>query len=335
MYRASRLYATNGSLWAYLQATSHVYRKLKGEAPPVTAALASTFRCQCNCVHCFSAVKGRDNSHEMSTEELKKAIDQFKALGALLVIFSGGEPLLREDIFDLVAHAHGIGLLTRISTNGFLLTRERVAELKQAGLNQCGVSIDDADPATHDRLRGLPGCFERAVQGLRYLNEYRINSKILVYAARRNVAEGLERIIDLGRRLHVFSVYILIPVAAGRWADAQGEVLSNEEMARILELYDFKFVHLEFSTMESMCCAYDKLLVYVGATGDVTPCPYVPYAIGNLRKEPLADIWRRHVSALQLEYRGGCPMNDEKAREALRMHTESVQIPRSTKQKEA
>jgi MoaA/NifB/PqqE/SkfB family radical SAM enzyme len=335
LYRASRLYATNGSMRAYLQAASHIYRKLTGQAPPVTAALALTFRCQCNCVHCFAAVKGRDIDHEMSTEELKDVINQLKALGSILAIFSGGEPLLREDIFDLVAHAHDIGLLTRISTNGFLLTRDCVAELKKAGLNQCGVSIDDADPATHDRLRGLPGCFERAVQGLRYLNEYNVNSKILVYAARRNVTEGLERIIDLGRRLHAFSVYILIPVATGRWAGSQSEVLSKEEMDRLLKLYDLKFVHLEFSTMETMCCAYDKLLIHIGATGDVTPCPYIPYAIGNIHKEPLIDIWRRHVSALRLEFRGGCPMNDEKAREALQIHTKSVLDPRHKQQKEA
>lgn len=323
-YRATRLYGTNRSLRAYAQAGSYIYRQLKGQAPLITVTLAPTFRCQGSCVHCFAAVKGRDRSDEMSTEELKGAIDQLRALGSLLIIFSGGEALLREDIFDLIAHAHDIGLLTRISTNGYLLTRERVAELKRAGLNQCGVSIDDADPATHDHLRGLPGCFERAVQGLRYLHDYKINSKILVVASRRNVTEGLERIIDLGRKLQVFSIYILIPVAAGRWADAPDEVLSEEEMARVRKLYDFKFVHFELHTPESMCCAYNKSIIYVGATGDVTPCPFIPYEMGNIRKEPLADIWRRHVAALRLECRGGCPMNDEKARRALRSHTEFV-----------
>jgi MoaA/NifB/PqqE/SkfB family radical SAM enzyme len=75
----------------------------------------------------------------------------------LQVAFSGGEPPLREDIVELVRHAHDIGLLTRISTNGLLLDRELVSRLKRAGLTPCGVSIDDADPETHDRLRGLLG----------------------------------------------------------------------------------------------------------------------------------------------------------------------------------
>ena len=324
LYRATRLYTSNGSLRAYRQAAFHIYLKLKGQAPVITATIATTFKCQSNCIHCFAAVKGRSGSDEMSTEALKDAIDQLKALGAVLIIFSGGEPLLRKDLTDLVAHVHKRGLLTRLSTNGYLLTRERVAELKRAGLNQCGVSIDDADPTEHDRLRGLPGCFERAVQGLRYLHEYKINSKILVYASRRNVTEGLKRIIELGRRLKVLSVYILVPVAAGRWAESHQEVLSEEEMARVRKLYDFNFVHLEFPTAETMCCAYDKLTIYIGATGDVTPCPFIPYEIGNIHKEPLADIWRRHVSALRLECRGGCPLNEEKSREDLKRHAASV-----------
>jgi MoaA/NifB/PqqE/SkfB family radical SAM enzyme len=260
----------------------------------------------------------------MSTEEMKDAIDQIKALGTLLLIISGGEPLLRKDILDLVAHAHKIGLLTRISTNGFLLTKELVVELKRAGLNQCGVSIDDADPDTHDRLRGLPGSFDKAVQGLRYLSDYKINSKILAYASRRLVTEGLERIIDLGRQLNVMSVWILMPVAAGRWADSHQEILTEEEMARVRSLYDLKFVHFEFPKAKTMCCAYDKALIYICPNGDVTPCPYVPYEMGNIRKEPLSDIWRRHVSLLQLESRGECPMNEKKAREALRTHTDTV-----------
>lgn len=322
--RAARLYRTNGSLRAWLQAATHVYRKLSGQAPPTTATLALTYLCQCKCDNCYAAVDGRNGVDEMSTEELKVVIDQLKGLGALQLIFTGGEPLLREDLFDLVAHAHDIGLITRISTNGLLLTRTCVAELKRAGLNQCGVAIDDADPDTHDRLRGLPGIFEKAMQGLRYLHEYDLDSKIVTYASNRNVPEGLERIIELGRQLKVKSVYINIAYASGRWSNAHHEVLSDEKMALVSKLHDSVFVHLEFPTSQTMCCAYNKEFVYVNAMGEVTPCPVVPFVIGNIRNEPLADIWKRHVSTLCLESRGKCPMNEEKAREALRAHAASV-----------
>jgi MoaA/NifB/PqqE/SkfB family radical SAM enzyme len=327
--RAARLYRTNGSLRAWQQAAAHIYLKLAGQAPPTSATLASTYRCQCKCDNCYAAVDGRNGVDEMSTEELKAVIDQLKGLGSLQLIITGGEPLLREDIFELIAHAHNIGLLTRISTNGFLLTRTCVAELKRAGLNQCGVAIDDASPDTHDRLRGQPGIFEKAIQGLRYLHEYDLDSKIITYATNRNIPEGLERIIELGRELKVRSIYINIPYASGRWYNAQLEVLSAEKMTLVSKLHDSAFVQLEFPTLQTKCCAYNKAFVYVNAMGEVTPCPVVPFVIGNIKDEPLADIWRRHVSSLRLEFRGRCPVNEAKAREALRAHAASV-LARST-----
>ncbi len=324
LHRAVRLYWKGRSLRALRQAGTYVRRTLAGRSPPVTATLACTFRCQCSCVHCFAAVEGRDTLDELTTEEAKSALDQAAALGTLQVIFSGGEPLLRDDLSDLVAHAHALGMLTRVSTNGALLTRDRVGELKRAGLTQCGISIDDPDPAVHDRLRGLPGLFARAMEGIGHLREFGIFCKVLACASRRNVTDGLERIIDMGRRLGVTSVYLLTPVAAGRWAGAHDEVLSEDEAARVRGLLDPTFVHMELPTAGSNCCAYSRGTFYIGASGDVTPCPYVPYALGNLRTEPLADIWRRHVCALDLRTYGTCPLNDEADHAALQAHADAV-----------
>ena len=324
LYRAALLYWSARSPQAWLQAASYLRLRMAGHSPPVTITIAPTYRCQCRCVHCFAAVAGRKGGDELTTDQWKQVIDEAKGIGTLQVIFSGGEPLWHEDIVELVAHAHDAGLLTRVSTNGLLLTRQRVARLKRAGLTQCGVSIDDRDPAVHDRLRGLPGTFARAMEGVRNLREFGIFCKILVYASRRNVTAGLERIIEMGRELGVTSVYILLPIAAGRWDGAYHEALGDEEMARVRALQDAKFVHMELPNAEAQCCAYSKAVLYVCAGGEVTPCPYVPYALGDVREEPLADIWRRHTSALRLESRGRCPMNAVDAREALRAHAQSV-----------
>lgn len=324
LFRAARLYLFRGSIHIWQQAGRYIYLRLAGKAPPLLVSIAPSYRCQSKCGHCYAMVKGRDSTDEMPTEKWKAIIDQSKMIGALQIIFTGGEPLLRKDIFDLVAHARRIGLFTRITTNGSLLTRKVVAKLKQAGLNQCGVSIDSADADTHDRLRGLPGAFERAIQGLRLLRLYNIDSKLMTYATHENITGELERIIDLGRKLQVRSVYIMIPVAAGRWANSPHVVLSEAEMARLRKLQDYTFVHLEFPSTTTMCRAYNKAFVYVNTMGEVTPCPAVPYVIGNLQYESFTDIWRRHVSALRLESRGECPMNEDRARKALREHAASV-----------
>lgn len=323
MSRAVRLYINSRSLRVWMQPLNYIYRKLRGYSPPVTCIFAVTSRCQCSCPHCCAAAENT-HSKEMSTRKALDLIDQVKALGALQIMFTGGEPLLRRDIFDLIAYANKAGLLTRISTNGALLTRENVAELKRAGLNQCGVSIDDADPETHDRLRGVPGLFEKATQGLRYAREYGIVGKLNTYACHDNIIDGLERIIQLGKKLQVSTVYISYPIAVGRWADSPHEVLSKEEMVRLRGLYDYGLVHMEFPTAKTMCCAYNNSILHINKIGAVTPCPVVPYSIGDLREEPLASIWRQHTSVLRLEYRGGCPMNDEAARKALLTHTTSI-----------
>ncbi len=224
----------------------------------------------------------------------------------------------------MVVHAHKIGLLTRVSTSGILLTRERVAELKEAGLGQCGVSIDDPDPATHDRLRGAPGTYERAMQGVEYLREAGIRSKMLVCTARRIVTEGLERLIAEARRRGMMGVYLLLPTAAGRWEGTYEVVLNPLETESVRGLLDLTTVHMELATRRTNCCAYRKKVFYVGASGDVTPCSFVPYPIGNIRREPLADIWQRHTKLLRLRTYGTCPLNDEADRAVLRAHCEAV-----------
>jgi len=325
--RGARLYFKNGSGRAWVQGTSYLLRRLSGRAVPLSVCLATTYRCQCSCPNCYAAARERESAREMSTEEVRAVIDQVKVLGAIHLNITGGEPLLREDIFDLVAYAHNIGLITRISTNGYLLTPERVAALHRAGLNQCGIAIDDADPATHDRLRGLPGLFERATQGFRLLHEYGIESRLMTYACHGNMPPGMERILGLARRLGVRSVHMNFPYASGLWAEAFDEVFSADDMDQLRRFQGFMkspLVLLEFPTPEARCLVAKKNFVYINASGKVTPCPVVPYVIGSVRDEPLTSIWKRHADLLRMDYRGNCPMGEPAAREALRAHAAAV-----------
>jgi MoaA/NifB/PqqE/SkfB family radical SAM enzyme len=262
---------------------------------------------------------------EMSGEQAKDVISQIARLGVPHMIFAGGEPLLREDLPELIAHAHQLGIVTRMSTNGLLLTRERVRELKRAGLDVCGVSLDSPDAEVHDRLRGVPGTFDRAVRGLRYLREEGVFTKLLGCASRENVSSGgVERLIELGRELRVSTIYLLLPIMAGRWADAQHEVLTGSEMDYVRGLHDFTRIHMELAAPDNICCLSSKGVLCVRAGGDVTACPYVPFGMGNVNAEPLAAIWARHAAALEVVTPGHCPLNVPAAREELRLHSEAV-----------
>ena len=324
VYRMSRLYASNRSLRALRQLFRFAVRRLFLRPVPANVSIALTYRCQCRCQHCYSNAPDRQNHEELTTGELKSVIDQVRRLGALQVIFSAGEPLLRDDLEEIIRHAHRAGLLTRLNTNGLLLDRARAARLKKAGLTQCAVSIDHADADVHDALRGVPGAFDRAVQAIKHLREAGIPCQICTYASRILIPDGLKAIVALGRQLGVMSVYFFWPVAAGRWNSAFDRMLSANDRAVVRTLQDPTFVHLELPSSRTRCDVIIKRILFISPRGDVTPCPFVPLALGNVTRRPLEEIWDRHCAALKLDYQDDCIMNDIAQREAMERHVQGV-----------
>jgi MoaA/NifB/PqqE/SkfB family radical SAM enzyme len=323
-YRAVRLYASSRSWKAWLAAGSHYLKKLRGIPTPTFVTLAVTYRCQCRCVHCYSDSPDRPHEDEMTTAELKSVIRQVRDLGSLAIHFSGGEPLLRKDIFELIAYARGLGLLTRVNTNGLLVNAESARRLKAAGLTECGVSLDSAEPSVHERFRGTPGLHARALSAIRALRRFGIPCRVMTVALKSQVTEGLDRMIKLGRREGARYMYILLPIAVGGWDDTPEEVLTATERARIRELQDLTFAHLEMPTASTNCCVYRRSILYVSANGNVTPCAFVPFVLGNIHDQPLERLWRRHCASLSLECRGDCPMNIPWQKGALRKHVDDV-----------
>lgn len=324
VYRTTRLYCSNRSLGAWGHLLWHMSRRPFNRSLVPFITISPTYRCQCRCVHCCANAAQRDHRDELETWEVKSVIDQAKGLGVLQVTFSGGEPLLREDIVELVQHAHRRGLLTRINTNGLLLDRSLVRELRKAGLTQGAVSIDDTDPETHDRLRGLRGAHAKALKGITNLLEAGILCQISTYASRRNLTEGLQRIISLGRRLGVLSIYIILPVAAGCWEGQLDERLTEEEQAKARALQIPGFVFLELPSARTLCGVSAKTVLFVSPRGDVTPCPFVPFAFGNIRERTLNELWTCHCRSFDMVCRGQCIMNDPVRRDELRRHVDSV-----------
>jgi len=325
--RAGRLYLKNGSVRAWIHGISYALRRLAGQAVPQTAFLAVTYRCPCRCPFCYAALEGRDRAEEMPTGELKAVIDQVKAIGAINLVITGGEPLLREDIAELVAHAHRIGLITRLATSGILLTRDRVRALSRVGLNRCGVAIDDADPAEHDRLRGVPGLFDLAMQGFRLLEEHGIEGRLISHATHENLPRGLEDMLVLAKRLGLRSVHFNIPAPVGRWDESFEVALSEEEMERLRRLRRPRrcpHILIEFPTPRTRCLASKGGILYINALGEVTMCAVIPFPLGNLRAEPLSQIWKRNIAVLRLDHRGNCPTGHREAMEAYRAHSAAV-----------
>ncbi len=318
LYRGLRLYSSGRSYKSWGLLIKHLYRHCIGESVPDLVTIGLTYRCQCNCVHCSSNVPNMENTAELETGQVKTIIDQVRKLGFIRVTFFGGEPLLRKDIVELIRYANQAGMITRVNTNGWLLNRELVAQLKEAGLTLCDVSIDDPDPHKHDALRGLRGLYEKAVEGIGLLKEFNILCQIVTYASKRNIPSGIEQIIQLGRKLGVFAVSIVFPMAAGCWYDSFDVLLTEEEKEKVRNLGDAHFVHVELPTQHSRCSVSKKSAVYISPEGNVTPCPFIPYAIGNVKDQDLEKIWHKFSRGPEFGLAGDCPMNSLKSREGLK-----------------
>ncbi len=321
--RTLRLYWANGSPRAWIRLLTYPVAALRAGRPPIFVDIAATHRCQCRCVHC-SAAAHADGGQELTTAEIRALLDQAASMGVLQVTFTGGEPLLRADMLELIRYAVRLGLLVRLNSNGLLLTRRRIHELKRAGLVLCGVSLDHPRPGDHDRLRGMPGLYERAIRGMRLLHDAGILCQLQVYVSQGTAGNGIRQIIALGRQLRVYSIFVFFAIASGRWESAFDELLTPEQEADVRSLQDPGFVNVELATAHTPCCGFARKLLYVNASGNVTMCPFVPYTMGNIRKEGIGAIWRRHAAMADPAYGGRCPMNTSLDREVVKAHADSV-----------
>lgn len=303
-----------------LQPLLRVFRPLFG----VTVMAGVTYRCQCGCPHCGTRPYADPSKTELTEEELLGLARRAAALGAGGLYLFGGEPLLFPGLTRLVKEASRLGLVCTIDTNGLLLDAEKAAELKAAGLDRAGISLDSAEEAEHDRLRGCPGAYRAALAAVKHCREAGVEVCVSTYATRESLRSGgLDGVIALARSLGV-RTRVMSPLRAGRWKD-RGDVPFGEEEIALLRsrlgpdvYWESVFTSSPGAPFHCGCSA--RTHFYVSPYGEVQPCCYVPLSYGNVLREPLgrivARMWRSSYFSLM---KGGsdCPVNCDRFRSAL------------------
>jgi len=191
-----------------------------------------THKCNLSCKHCYSN-SGGIREEELTTAQAKEVVDQLGDAGVTALAFSGGEPLTRQDFFEVAAHAVERGLYVSVATNGTLLTREMARKLKQAKIHYVEISIDGATAATHDTFRGVPGAFDKAVTGLKHAVAEDLCACIATTATKNNIGE-VPAIIDLAIEIGVerFTFFNFVPT--GRGKEHFDQDLSAEEREKLM-----------------------------------------------------------------------------------------------------
>ena len=193
-----------------------------------------TRACNLKCIHCYAHAVGRSRETELTTEQAKTMIDDLAQFGVPVLLFSGGEPLVRPDLVELARYAVAKGMRAVISTNGTLITQEKAKELKSVGLSYVGVSLDGME-AINDQFRGKKGAFRDAMEGIRNCQDAGLKVGLRFTINRMNMGE-VSRIFDLLEASNIPRVCFYHLVYAGRGSDLIDQDLGHDETRRVVDL---------------------------------------------------------------------------------------------------
>ncbi len=295
---------------------------------PFIAIWEVTQACDLACVHCRASAQPQRHPMELSTAEGKQLIDQVAALRVPVFVLTGGDPIKRPDLFELIDHARAAGVRVSLTPSATpLLTRETIVRLKESGLARLAVSMDGASAETHDAFRGMAGSFARTLDAVRWANETGLPVQINTTFSRRNIAE-IDSIVALmeSLRITLWSVFFLVPTGRGRLDDLLNGDEFEQVFARLYSLsktasFDIKTTEaqhyrryllqqrvaerkaggeapaMQQKTADEIGRAPRGLndgkgFVFVSHTGEVFPSGFLPLSAGNLRQQTLAAIYR-------------------------------------------
>lgn len=284
-----------------------------GRRVPFSAYFAVTDQCPYECPHCSY---GRHRGGALDTRQALGVIEQIKSIGTITIGFTGGEPLVRKDIVQLVESA-GEDTASVMFSTGYNLTRGLAARLRDAGLDCMTIGIESNDAELHDAIRGVKGSYDTALASVRVSLESGLYTAISTIGSRDKLNNGtLERLAESAARYGVHEFRILEPIPTGRYSGRSSEVLTaaeSERMAQFHKRWNRKgtgpsiagFAHLESDAMFGCGAGFHHL--FVDALGNVCPCDLTPLALGNVLEEPLSEIWARMSQWFDLP-RCGCFM---------------------------
>lgn len=320
----------------------HLAGAAAGPFVPRLIAWEITRSCNLQCKHCRAAAQAGAYEGELSLGEIKKVIDNVAAHFQPIVILTGGEPMLRPDLLDIVRYTRGAGLRPVMATCGTMLTEDRARELLEAGVQRISVSLDGPDAASHDAFRGVPGAFAASLAGIEAARNADLPFQVNTTVTRHNMND-VARILDLAVKLGAaaFHPFLLVPI--GRGKELVDDLLNAEEYERVLhQIYDMsqsspipfkptcaphyyrvlrqrekeqgREVTPETHGLDAMSkgCLGGTGFVFISHTGDVQICGFLDEKAGNVRESSydFVRIWRESPLFLAMRdfrrYKGKC-----------------------------
>jgi radical SAM protein len=289
---------------------------------PMLVIWEATQACDLACVHCRASAQSERHPDELTTEQGYRLLDEIRSFGAPLMVFTGGDPLKRPDLFDLIRYSVKIGLRTNVTPSATpLLTAEAIEGFKQAGITRMAISLDGPDAGSHDDFRGIPGTFDRAMFALRHARDIGLDTQLQTTVTRRNMAR-LAEVAEIAREVHTKMWSLFFLIVTGR-AEESDDLLAPEYEQVFEFMYDLsKTAPFGIKTTEAMHyrryvaqrikaehgetvnenakgvawrtagVSDGKGFVFVSHTGEIFPSGFLPVSGGNVLRDSLTAVYR-------------------------------------------
>jgi AdoMet-dependent heme synthase len=291
------------------------------KANPRLVAWEVTRSCNLACIHCRAAALDRPYENELTTAECFKLLNEIETFASPIIILTGGEPLLRPDIFEIAAYGNEKGFRMTMAVNGTLLSPETARRMQEAGIQRISISLDGATAQSHDAFRQVPGAFEGALRGVQCARDAGLDFQINTTIVKQNLHE-LPAIQELTVSLGAVAHHIFLLVPMGRGKDLAEQGIDAEQYEQTLHWFyeqrdrtplqlkatcaphyyrilrqraraEKREVNFDTFGLDAMTrgCLGGVGFAFISHTGQVQPCGYLELDCGNIRERSFREIW--------------------------------------------
>ena len=306
--------------------------------------------CNLKCQHCYLPAGFVDTNEfpdgyyrdaELSQSQCFRVIDEIAEINPnILLILTGGEPLLRPDILEISDYAARTGFLVVMGTNGIMLNEQTVQKMQEHGISGAGISLDSVNPVNHDKFRGLEGAWEGLMRGIENLKRANLDFLVQTSVMRWNYDE-IPQIVELASQLgaKVLNLYFLVKTGRGKTVM---DITPAQYEKMLSTLFELQAKYANKMLISAKCAPHYKRVIYeqksdspflqtypsgtcpcgiyycrITPEGDLTPCPYMPVSVGSLKEESFVKLWNRSKVFQELRNRellegkcGACEFRD-------------------------
>lgn len=271
----------------------------KGHPVPEVVTIAVTHKCLYDCFYCSVPDK---NGEDMPLYKIKETIKNLQGMGTFIFALTGGEPLLRNDLEDIISCIDERSIV-KLYTTGYGLNLKKASELKNAGLDSINIALDNIDKDVHDRIYGTKGAYETSLKAIENAKRARLLTCVSTVVTKERIESGeIITFLKYMKKIGVDEVTIFEPVPTGKVINETSIILSRSQRKKLIELHKetnknrdyprvFSFPYVENKNFMGCCAGYNRL--HITASGEVLPCDFTPLSFGNIISENIEDIWKK------------------------------------------